>query len=90
MRLHPPVHILNRMCTKDYQIPGTDLVLRKGVKVAIPVLGIHRDEEYYPDPDTFDPERFSEENSAGRTPATFLPFGLGPKNCIGRTFFIGC
>lgn len=84
MRFLPPVHVLNRICTKDYEVPGTDLLLKKGQKVVIPVLGIHKDEEYYPDPDTFNPDRFSEKNSAERNPVTFLPFGFGPKNCIGE------
>ncbi|XP_044761019.1 cytochrome P450 6k1-like [Coccinella septempunctata] len=86
MRFYPPVHVLNRVCTKDYQVPGTDLLLKKGQKVVIPVLGIQRDEEHYPNPDTFDPDRFSAENSKWRNPATFLPFGYGPKNCIGLRF----
>lgn len=52
----------------------------------IPVLGIHRDEKYYPNPDQFDPERFNETNRAQINQAAYLPFGTGPRNCIGSRF----
>ncbi|CAH0564513.1 unnamed protein product [Brassicogethes aeneus] len=86
IRLHPPITTLNRICTKDYKVPGTDFVLEKGTKVNIPVMGLHMDEEYFPDPTRFDPGRFSEKNVKNITPFTFLPFGEGPRNCIGERF----
>lgn len=72
-----------RMCNKSFKIPGTDFVIQSGELLAIPILGIHMDSEYYPDPEKFDPERFSSENKAKRPPISFLPFGDGPRNCIG-------
>ncbi|KAK9884792.1 hypothetical protein WA026_009020 [Henosepilachna vigintioctopunctata] len=86
LRLHPSLPDLNRICTKTYKVPGEDLVLEKGMRVMIPVIGIHRDPEYYPDPDKFDPDRFSEENKKNRNPFTFIPFGEGPRICIGARF----
>ncbi|KAI4459291.1 cytochrome p450 [Holotrichia oblita] len=74
LRKYPPVPILNRVCSSDYTIPNTDIILPKGTKVFISALGIQRDEEYYPDPIKFDPERFSDENNATRPNFTFLPF----------------
>ncbi|KAJ3659262.1 hypothetical protein Zmor_010962 [Zophobas morio] len=88
LRKYPPLPILTRLCTKDYIIPGTDVQLNKGVGVMIPVLGLHSDPEYYPNPDIFDPERFSEENKQSRPSFTWLPFGDGPRICIGMRFGI--
>lgn len=50
----------------------------------IPVFALHRDPEYYPNPDVFDPDRFTPENKKLRPPCTYLPFGDGPRNCIGK------
>lgn len=86
LRMYPPVLVLNRACNKDYPIPGTDRVLEKDTKVFIPVLAIHHDEEFYPNPEKFDPERFSDENKKERHPYAFLPFGEGPRQCIGLRF----
>lgn len=86
IRKYPTLPFLNRITTIDYKIPETDIVLKKGTKIFIPTKGLHHDEEYYPDPEKFDPERFSEENRSQRHPFTFLPFGEGPRACIGLRF----
>ena len=52
-------------------------------------MGIQHDPEYYPNPEKFDPERFSEANKSKRRPCTFLPFGDGPRNCIGMKKLYG-
>lgn len=59
------------------------LHLQAGDVCWIPAFGLHRDPNYWPNPDTFDPERFSNENHEKIVPGTYLPFGLGPRNCIG-------
>ncbi|XP_044761017.1 probable cytochrome P450 6a14 [Coccinella septempunctata] len=86
LRKYPPLPVLNRICTKEYRVPGTDLVLEKGQRLMIPVIGIQSDPEYYPEPEKFDPDRFSEENKKNMKPYTFLPFGDGPRVCIGARF----
>ncbi|XP_025832389.1 probable cytochrome P450 6a13 [Agrilus planipennis] len=86
LRKHPPAASLSRICTKTYKIPGSDVVLEEGDNVFISVYGIHHDPEFYPDPEKFDPERFSEEEKSKRDPFTFLPFGEGPRICIGLRF----
>ncbi|XP_011494403.1 PREDICTED: cytochrome P450 6a8-like [Ceratosolen solmsi marchali] len=85
LRKHPVLPVLNRICVKDYQIPNSNYCIPKGMRIIIPVSGIHRDSKYYPDPEKFDPTRFNKENSAPRHPGTYyLPFGIGPRYCIGK------
>lgn len=76
--------MLNRNCVADYHVPGTDFVMEKDTRVIIPVYGIQHDEEYFPDPEKFDPERFNETNKHNIQPFTYLPFGDGPRICIGN------
>ncbi|KAI4462826.1 cytochrome p450 [Holotrichia oblita] len=82
LRKYPPIATLKRKCTKDFTIPNTNIVIEKNTAIFIPMLGFHYDPEYFSNPDKFIPERFSEEN----LPNTYLPFGLGPRNCIGDRF----
>jgi cytochrome P450 len=64
-------------------VPGMDIVLEKGIRTVIPVLGLHHDPKYYPDPERFDPGRFSGEEKMTRDHYVFLPFGEGPRICKG-------
>lgn len=68
---------MNRTCVKEYRIPGTNHVIEKGVQVFIPALGLQMDEKYYDAPEQFIPDRFNEENSAGKNILNrpYLPFG---------------
>ncbi|XP_049963996.1 probable cytochrome P450 6a14 [Schistocerca serialis cubense] len=86
LRKYPPVMILNRESNAEYRIPDTDVVLDKGTPIIIPVYGLHHDPDIFPDPERFDPERFSEEQKAQRHPYVYLPFGEGPRICIGMRF----
>uniref|UniRef100_A0A1B6KMA9 Cytochrome P450 n=1 Tax=Graphocephala atropunctata TaxID=36148 RepID=A0A1B6KMA9_9HEMI len=86
MRKYPIATALLRECTQTYQVPQNSLVIEKGTKVLIPVFSLHRDPLYFPDPDQFDPERFSPENKSKIVQGTYLPFGDGPRICIGLRF----
>jgi cytochrome P450 len=84
LRKYPPVPLLTRECTKKYTIPGTNVTVEEGMSVVIPVVGIHKDPKYYPDPERFDPSRFSDEVKRKRHHFAYLPFGEGPRICIGK------
>lgn len=75
LRKYPPLPVLTRECAADYQVPNTNLIIPKGTQCTIPIYSIHHDSEYHPQPDVFDPERFSSQNIATIKPFTFLPFG---------------
>nr|CAD7610661.1 unnamed protein product [Timema genevievae] len=86
LRKYPPVGNLNRVCTKAYKIPDTHVNIDKDTKLIIPVYAIHHDPKYYPDPEKFDPSRFTENNIKSRPHFSYLPFGEGPRVCIGLRF----
>ncbi|PSN49030.1 hypothetical protein C0J52_09647 [Blattella germanica] len=87
LRLYPPSVATDRCCVKKYTLPShPPLEIMPGECVSIPIYAIHRDPEYFPNPDTFDPERFSDENKHNIKPSTFFPFGIGPRICIGSRF----
>jgi len=86
LRVYPPAFGTERGCTKDYKIPGTEFTLKKGGGILIPIYGLHHDPQYFPEPESFNPERFSPENKGKINQYTFLPFGQGPRNCIGMRF----
>lgn len=86
LRMFPPLARVDRVCTKQYTIPGTSIQLNPGNVIAIPLYGIHMDPEYYPDPQEFKPERFMNEDKKDRASHLYLAFGAGPRNCIGLRF----
>jgi len=82
--MYPPGPILFRKVTQTYKMSDSGLILEKDLKVYIPIHAIHHDAEIYPDPETFDPERFSDQVKQSRHNYAYLPFGEGPRNCIGK------
>lgn len=86
LRKHPPVARVDRTCTQPYTVPGTDIKLEQGTSVSIPIMGLHHDPQHYPQPELFDPNRFLPQVKNTRSPYVFLPFGSGPRNCIGMRF----
>jgi cytochrome P450 family 6 len=86
LRKYPVLPFLDRRNNTDYPIAGSDVVLEKGIPIFISIWALHFDSKFYPDPEKFDPTRFTEENVKSRPQFTYLPFGEGPRNCIGARF----
>lgn len=83
LRLYPSMPMLFRVAAKDYKVPETDITITKGTQIFIPAFSLHRDSRYFQNPLLFDPDRFAPEAKAEIRPFTYLPFGEGPRNCIG-------
>ncbi|OAD56569.1 Cytochrome P450 6B3 [Eufriesea mexicana] len=81
--MYPVLQWLSRSAMEDYTFSGTKLTIPKNQQVFLPVYSIHRDPDIYPNPDVFDPERFTEENMKTRHLMSHLPFGDGPRHCSG-------
>ena len=84
MRLHPPAYMTGRETTHDLTMGGH--AFPKGTIVAVNIRGIHRRADYYPDPDAFRPERMLPDAKKQRPRERYLPFGAGPRVCIGSHF----
>jgi cytochrome P450 len=84
LRLYPPFWMIDRMAVADDRVG--DVAIPAGSTVIVFVYGAHHAPRYWQDPETFNPERFSKEEVKQRTPFTFLPFGGGPRVCIGQHY----
>ena len=84
MRLYPPVWLLGRESIAPDEIGG--YAIPKGMHLRISPYTLHRNPAFWPDPDRFDPDRFSPEREKEQTAFSYLPFGGGPRLCVGRSF----
>jgi len=84
MRLYPPAYVLGRTTTRDVTIGGARLA--KGRVLLVNVAGIHRRPEAFANPDRFDPDRFAPERERKLPQLAYMPFGAGPRVCIGNHF----
>lgn len=84
MRIFPPVPFFGRILSEDTQVG--DHTLLEGTSVTMSTYSIHRDEEHYPNPEKFDPDRFLPENLSQRPAYAFIPFAAGRRNCLGQRF----
>ena len=83
MRLYPPVWILTRQAQQDDEVVGYHVPAGADVMVCPYVL--HRHPAYWPEPDRFDPDRFDPDRTGGRPSYAYVPFGAGPRFCVGNT-----
>ncbi|XP_067120777.1 uncharacterized protein [Centruroides vittatus] len=84
LRLYPPVPVISRWHSEEFKIGET--TVPKNSIVNIFIHSLHRDPEFYPDPEKFNPERFYGENGKERNPFSYIPFSAGARNCIGQRF----
>jgi len=82
LRLYPPIHVGNRLAARELSVCVYDLPA--GHRVMVSIYATHHDEAHWPDPERFDPGRFVPGEK--HHPYSFLPFGGGPRNCIGSSF----
>ncbi|NJM36130.1 MAG: cytochrome P450, partial [Rhodomicrobium sp.] len=84
MRLYAPVPVVSRIASRDMEIGGMEIP--RDTFTVIPIYCIHRHRALWSDPDRFDPSRFDPEREAAYPRAQFMPFGAGPRICLGSTF----
>ena len=84
MRLYPPVWIVTRQATEDGRL-GEYLIPQKSFVAVLPHI-VHRHRDFWSEPDVFDPERFGPGKAAQRHRCAYMPFGIGPHQCIGNNF----
>ncbi|XP_015177305.1 PREDICTED: cytochrome P450 9e2-like [Polistes dominula] len=91
LRRYPIAIFLDRVSIDDYELPpslpdGKPILIKKGSNMWFPVAAFHYDEKYFDNPYKFDPERFIERTKEINNSGVYLPFGLGPRMCIGNRF----
>lgn len=87
LRLWPPAILTDRVCVKDYIYDdgnGKTFTIEKGMGLFLPIFPLHYDPKYFHDPEKFDPERFNEVNAKNIISGSYIPFGYGPRSCIGK------
>ncbi|KAK4883201.1 hypothetical protein RN001_006520 [Aquatica leii] len=94
LRMHPADMFISKVCTETFTFPpptgkGADVVIEPKTPIIIPIHSLHYDPQYYPDPEVFDPDRFTKENKAKHVKGTYMPFSDGPRICLGQKFALG-
>jgi cytochrome P450 len=84
MRLYPPAPIITRTAAQAFRLGG--FTVPKDTIIVVPIYAVHHHEKLWDDPERFDPERFSRERAKGRHRYAYMPFGAGPRICIGSAF----
>jgi cytochrome P450 len=84
MRLYPPAPIITRTATRRFELGG--FTIPQGAVLIVPIYAVHHHTRLWENPEQFDPGRFSPEHTKGRHRYTYVPFGAGPRICIGSAF----
>jgi cytochrome P450 len=84
IRLYSPAPVLMRRTVAPVRLDG--ITLGKGATIIIPIYVVHRHKRLWEDPLKFDPSRFTPQVRAGRHRCAYMPFGAGPRTCVGATF----
>ncbi|HEY1758131.1 MAG TPA: cytochrome P450 [Bryobacteraceae bacterium] len=84
LRLYPPFWMVDRMALADDR--AGDLDIPRGSTVVVFIYGAHHSRQYWANPESFDPERFTKANEKRHRPFSYLPFGSGPRGCIGGNY----
>jgi cytochrome P450 len=84
MRLYPPAWYATRRTDRDVELGGYRVP--KGITVVMDIWAVHHDARFYPDPDSFRPERWTEDFTRNLHKFAYLPFGIGARRCIGSMF----
>ncbi|XP_065370208.1 probable cytochrome P450 6g2 isoform X1 [Calliphora vicina] len=89
LRFYPPLPFLDRECTADkgYSLqPHVDFTIPPGMPVYIAASALQMDPRFFTEPEKFEPDRFNSENKLYNNLGAYMPFGVGPHNCIGERF----
>jgi cytochrome P450 len=89
LRMYPPLFALGRKCTKAYTCVlknGEPFVIEKDVSILVPLSGLHYDSKYFIAPQRFNPDRFMGADKENVLKYMYLPFGEGPRACLGQRF----
>jgi cytochrome P450 len=84
MRLYPPAPIITRTATRDFPLSG--FMVPEGSVIIVPIHAVHHHQALWEEPERFDPDRFAPERAKGRHRYAYMPFGAGPRICIGSAF----
>ncbi|XP_036145804.1 cytochrome P450 4C1 isoform X3 [Monomorium pharaonis] len=84
LRIYPSVFFISRVNSEDVQLKSC--IIPAKTIIHLNILGVHRDPNFWPNPEIFDPDRFLPENIKNRHPYSYIPFSAGPRNCIGQRF----
>jgi len=85
-RLIPTLGFMNKVCTEETELRGSDglvCCVERGTPILIPISALHADPQYWENPEVFDPDRFGPDRKHSIEKFAFLPFGAGPRQCVG-------